>query len=639
MRFPNRIIAALAVALTTALVASSCTATKPAPPAATSITVTWLAYRSDGTGTTGKTVITKKAPKKAGDFRVDFSANEVGGIGSASQAGAWDAAIISTLLLSQPLEGDFSFETDGFIDGPSAGALTTAGLIALARGEKFKKNITMTGTINSTGTLGPVGGIPEKIQGAADAKLTTVLIPLGQRNSVDHKGNSVDVVREGERLGVTVIEVGDIYEAYEHLTGHNIDVPGVKRDPRLSDAAYDKVKPQTDAALARYNDAQSRFGRLPQQIQALFAQAGLIPLAEEYATKAADLQRQGLQAGAFQFASQAAALYEAVASVGDMITPLMTQGLDGLSTIFAQAVDTSTAEKEFRSFLDRLAAYQPKSVSDTEGLVHGFSGAFDAYSLLMFAQGQVKAISDNWNRSGYSSIDQLFADLTQPVLWGQLARSQITTAEAVFEVGRDNPGAKISKAADLQQLGDFFRRGSDANFAAFKESVVAPLAEAHGMSQENVLDRLADVDLNVALALSQSQVQPAIANYIGGKKPNSKLATLAYGLNNYVRNQALLDKYYNNAQLDDSFAIVGVPFEAVLTRTLDLGRQQLAAEVTLLGSHHTQPVVSVGGLEVASMLREGSVSDKFDASSLYQGGFLTTRMMAYLAGIIPAKAK
>ena len=640
MRFLHRIIAAVAITTVTALAASACTpGAAPPPPAAKSITVTWLAYRSDGTGTTGSTVITRKAPKKAGDFRVDFSANEVGGIGSASQAGAWDAAIISTLLLSQPLEGEFSFETDGFIDGPSAGALTTAGLMALARGETFKKHITMTGTINSSGTLGPVGGIPEKIQGAAKAKFTTVLIPLGQRNSTDHDGKTVDVVREGERLGVTVIEVGDIYEAYERLTGHNIDVPGVTRDPRLSAAAYDKVKPQTDAALARYNDAQARFGRLPKQVQDLFTQSGLVPLAEQYAMRAADLQRQGLQAGGFRMASQAAALYEATTSVGEMTMPLFTQGLPGLNTIFAQAVDTSTAEKEFMSFLDRLSAYQPKTVADVEGLVNGFSGAFDAYSLLMFAQGQVQSIEDTWNKGGYASIEELFTQLTQPVLWGQLARAQITMAESIFEVGRDNPGAKISKDVNLQQLGDFFRKGSDANFAAFKESVVTPLADAHGMSQDIVLSRLANVDTNVALSLSQAKVQPAIADYIGGQKPNSKYATLGYGLNNYVRNQALLDKYYNNAVLDDSFTVTSVPFVAVLSRTLDLGRQQLAAEVTLLGEHKTEPVVGMAGYEVASLLRTGQVGDQFDAASLYQGGFLTARMMAYLAGITPAAAK
>lgn len=106
-------------------------------PADSEITVTWLAV-AGAKGATGTTVISRRQPGSPGDFRVEFSENEVGGIGSQSQAGAWNAAIISTLLLGLPLEGEFRFATDGRIDGPSAGALTTAGLIALARGTRSR---------------------------------------------------------------------------------------------------------------------------------------------------------------------------------------------------------------------------------------------------------------------------------------------------------------------------------------------------------------------------------------------------------------------------------------------------------------------------------------------------------------------
>ena len=42
-------------------------------------------------------------------------------------------------------------------------------------------DITMTGTINPDGTVGPVGGIPEKIAGTAKAGYKRILIPAGQR--------------------------------------------------------------------------------------------------------------------------------------------------------------------------------------------------------------------------------------------------------------------------------------------------------------------------------------------------------------------------------------------------------------------------------------------------------------------------
>ncbi|MFT3797931.1 S16 family serine protease [Microbacterium sp.] len=627
----HRALAALALTVSVALVASGCVAaTIPEKSTSTSITITWLATRGSE-GTTGTTKISRTDPEEAGDFRVEFSVDEVGGIGDQSQAGAWNAAIASTLLLGLPLEGEFRFETDGWNDGPSAGALTTAGLIALARGEKFLKKVTMTGTINSTGMIGPVGGIPEKVAAAGDAGFTTVLIPMGQRNTPDKNGDYVDVVREGDRIGVEVIEVGDIYEAYQHLTGTQIDVPGVTRDPRLDNTSYDKIKPQTDAALARYTAARASLERLPAAVQEVFAATGLIALADGYAAQATDLQRQGLQAGAYNLAAQAAAAMEAIAAVGSLLLPLTTQGLAGLDTFFAQAMDTTTASLEFGAFLDRLSAYEPKNVSDVEGLVNGYAGAFDAYSLLMFAENRIADIQARFAAGDFASLDEMFSELTAPALWAQLARSQISNAAATFEVGRDNPGAKISDEVDLQQVGDFFRRGADANYAAFESVTIAPLAEQYGVSADRMTQMLANVDLNVAFAVSQANVQPAIADYIGPGKPNAQYATLGYGLNNFARNQGLVDKYYNNAVLGENLVVVDVQFDAVLSRSLELGRQQLAAEVELLRANDTEPVVSVASYEVAGLLRSGTLDEQFTAIGLYNGGFLTTRMMAYLA--------
>ncbi len=98
---------------------------------------------------------------------------------------------------ASPLSGRFGFEISGRIDGPSAGALKTVALVALQNGDTIDKTVTMTGTINATGTIGPVGGIPEKLKGAAEEGLTKVLVPLGQRNSTNAAGEQVDLVREG----------------------------------------------------------------------------------------------------------------------------------------------------------------------------------------------------------------------------------------------------------------------------------------------------------------------------------------------------------------------------------------------------------------------------------------------------------
>ncbi len=75
-----------------------------------------------------------------------------------------------------------SFEYEGKVDGPSAGALMTIGVLAAVRGDTPKPDAAMTGTINPDGTIGPVGGIRFKIEGAAEKGMKLVLIPAGIRS-------------------------------------------------------------------------------------------------------------------------------------------------------------------------------------------------------------------------------------------------------------------------------------------------------------------------------------------------------------------------------------------------------------------------------------------------------------------------
>lgn len=125
------------------------------------------------------------------------------------------------------------------VGGPSAGGLMTAGFIALFLNTTLKPNITMTGMINPDGSIGPVGGLLDKLHAAAENGYKYFLIPLGQRivtvqeRVVHHYPFGVfetinlvpvDLVAEGLKLGVVVVEVGNIYEAVQYLLGLNIQL-------------------------------------------------------------------------------------------------------------------------------------------------------------------------------------------------------------------------------------------------------------------------------------------------------------------------------------------------------------------------------------------------------------------------------
>lgn len=65
----------------------------------------------------------------------------------------------------------------GRIDGPSAGLATTMAIYSALKGLPLRRDIAVTGEISIQGKVKPVGGIYEKIFGAKQAGVKTVLIP------------------------------------------------------------------------------------------------------------------------------------------------------------------------------------------------------------------------------------------------------------------------------------------------------------------------------------------------------------------------------------------------------------------------------------------------------------------------------
>ena len=103
-------------------------------------------------------------------------------------------------------------------DGPSAGAVFAVGFIAAFKGEKIRPGVALTGTIDASGKIGPVGGIPDKVRAAAREGYHKVLIPRGQL----YDDPRWDLPALAAGLRVTVEEVESIDEAYELMTGSRL---------------------------------------------------------------------------------------------------------------------------------------------------------------------------------------------------------------------------------------------------------------------------------------------------------------------------------------------------------------------------------------------------------------------------------
>ena len=119
----------------------------------------------------------------------------------------------------------FTIKSDSnIIGGPSAGAaiaaLTTIAVLDL----EYTQDIAITGTINSGGIIGPVGGVKEKIQAAAESKLKQVLIASGSANYTIAENETINLIDYGKNnLSIEVMEVVDLDEVLFQLTGVDLN--------------------------------------------------------------------------------------------------------------------------------------------------------------------------------------------------------------------------------------------------------------------------------------------------------------------------------------------------------------------------------------------------------------------------------
>ena len=131
----------------------------------------------------------------------------------------------------------------GIVGGPSAGVAATILTTSLLKDLELDESVAITGTINSGGLIGPVGGIKQKIEAASKLGFKKVLIPKGTREQKQSINNTeatiIDLVEYGKGLNVEVIEVSTISEALSYFNSKY--KPIEKNDSIIVDDRYNLV--------------------------------------------------------------------------------------------------------------------------------------------------------------------------------------------------------------------------------------------------------------------------------------------------------------------------------------------------------------------------------------------------------------
>jgi predicted S18 family serine protease len=153
------------------------------------------AVLQDSTGTiTQGTMLNISVEIRPGQGRVLVETKPLMGI--VFQDAANTAVFVAQNVTGKSLAGSdviFSVEAQDkvpAVDGPSAGALMTALAIAASIDQQPDPFITLTGTIDSSGHVGAIGGVVEKAQAAKESGKSEILLPRENAQLVQYTENT-----------------------------------------------------------------------------------------------------------------------------------------------------------------------------------------------------------------------------------------------------------------------------------------------------------------------------------------------------------------------------------------------------------------------------------------------------------------
>lgn len=571
--------------------------------------------------------IKKNTEKK---IKIGFYEDEVAGTGDMWKAAGWSAALATSLLLNVNLaDYEIAYTLTGKTDGPSAGAALTVATMASLLGHKIKKDAVMTGTINIDGSIGPVGGIAQKIEGAKEAGKKLVLIPTGQRFSQDlNTQQMVDVVDKGDDLGLTVKPVSDIYEAYKLLVGKPLPKPKVSDDddPELPETSTDQVKAKANEWNSRYTDSANNFKKLSMLMRRQF---NSIAVSTDAIMDSSDKHyNEGSFATSYGEATQAVARLDmtyAAAKVGDAALGAALSGEQGsLDAAAAEAKTFSTASSRLDSLYTRLKEEKPDSLGDSLAIANAYGAVWEATGL--------EDISKAYASRGGKYADRL-QNTMMSAFYSASMPNYVEYAEDFLEIGMDNKGAPAPNVSKVEALGEILRRAADANLNVFETVVLNERAKEKNMTEDDYRWVFMNYEIYYAQARALMRYIDDNIKRTAKKKSSSSYATLGAAMSSYLYSSYLNAKYYAlQAQVDADGNITSVGREKALTDMLDYNLDRTKENIAIAkkaGGLSAFPIISY---EKSKVAREGSVGQKVESLLDSWRASLEAQVMTMLSG-------
>lgn len=572
-------------------------------------------------------LIVRLEPSDAGDPRIGFFESEFFAAGEQWRAAGWMAGVVAALVSGQSLaRWRVSYDVPGLIDGPSAGGLMTATLLSAFQGAEIRADTTMTGTINPDGSIGPVSGIYYKLQGARDAGKTRVLIPAGGRMEQEEDGHTVDLYQRGKELGVDVVEVADVYQAYAWLTGNPLpEEQDHGQAFKLPPRALQALEHSYGRWLAKFDEATERMRETAEQVPPLYrTKLGMFwDQAFQQKTKAEAAHGQGSLCAAMQLMFTAASIADGGAQLSFLYIGHGRGGLQGM----IKALSGFLIQPEFlERFRAKLGEQNAANVTDLITL----SEAFSYYNAALGTHLNSNYLLDNLERAPDEATQ--FQMLESATVGEATARNFFHFVDDLLYMGMGHPGPALPPAERLEDWAMAMYRAAGANLGYIQKTIVEPIADQFQLSPATVMIKLLGGDQHYTLANSCFQAVPRLMEQMEREERQS-LAVLGGAVATFSLSAMVVMKYYClGADLDEKGMVRGLQQPNLLAPMLGSAHKRLRQAILAAERQGATPVIPIfhlrSGLAVSGP--GADVNDRLSALGEFWVGSTFGRLMSIL---------
>jgi hypothetical protein len=580
----------------------------------------WVRLSSPATG--GSSPVTLKTnlnPDKTPE--VAFIEDTSGGLGPQWRAGVWLSAFVASTTLNKDLtDFTFSAKAAGNVDGASASGLMTAGYLAAITGVKIDEKATMTGIINPDGTIGPVGGIPQKFEGSIAKGKTRLGYPVGLQYALDvNTYENVDLKKLAKASGAEAVEIADVYDAYQLMTGQKLPrpIPVDEREMELEDEVIQAFEDKYAAWLTAVQQEWDQIinldaeGRLP---------AGLINIAvaaRDEAETAEKLKKQGMIPSAYKHIVQSWVYAASATTIADIVESVKNGDIPGaqqkLANIEALTNTTETIVREIGEMRPDTMGGHLQMLSAYDRAIAGLAAYMQSGEQMYNTKSYLEALSymTPEELAGFDVAEQTVQAVTPTVLLIARAVAHTVGAKETMEIEGVKSLNYMCSLPNVKRLATSFEKAATANVTYFETLV--------GVKDDQTRMYVINLEPDYLTAWISSNMTnlngfpQTLKEEWGEDSLSWRLMTLSAAELGYFKASVLISKYYSLSVQNNWYTgrAEKVEHEKAFINMLSVAEKK--ARENAQGakiSAGSIPVQARIAYQQARVLREGDLADK-----------------------------